>query len=255
MKINSRQSKIVELVEKEKTISVNDLAEKFKVSEVTIRKDLDVLNDYGVLIRHHGYATSKNSDDIINRLAINYDLKRKIAIRAASFVKPNETVLIGSGSTCALLAEEIVKTKPNVTIITHSVYIASHVSKLTNSKIILLGGEYQANAQVMVGFLVRSCVRQFYCDKIFLGTDGFVKDVGFMGSNPERTEAIKAMAESARNIIVVTDSSKFNRRGLLVQFSQSQASAIVTDSNLKDEYKELFAAFNIKVFTVQAQNQ
>ena len=244
MKINKRQGEIVELVDSEKQVTVKELSEKLGVSEVTIRKDLDTLSEYGILIRHHG---KKNTADITNRLSINYETKSKIARKANTLIGFNETILIGSGSTCALLAEEIVKTKPSVTIITHSIYIAEHASKLGNNKIIL---EYQADAQVMVGPLVRSSVRQYYVDKIFLGTDGFIKNVGFMGSDVLRTEAVKNMAESARNIIIITDSSKFSKRGLLVQFSQKDPARIITDKKLPEDYQEFFKAIGVPLTLV-----
>ncbi len=247
MKINKRQSKIVEYVDSRRSVSVKELSQSLNVSEVTIRKDLDLLSDYGILIRKHGIALKKNTADITNRLSINYDKKCKIAKKAATLVDVNETILVGSGSTCALLAEEIVKNKPGVTIITHSIYIAEHASKLGNNKIILLGGEYQNDAQVLVGPLVRSSVKQFFVDKIFLGTDGFIKNVGFMGSDFSRTEAIKNMAESARRIIILTDSSKFNKRGLLVQFSQNQVNEIITDSEISREYRDFFESYGMKL--------
>ena len=250
MKINKRQSEIVEMVDSEKQVTVKELSEKLGVSEVTIRKDLDTLSEYGILIRHHGYALKKNTADIVNRLSINYDSKCKIARKANALIGFNETILIGSGSTCALLAEEIVRTKPNVTIITHSIYIAEHASRLGNNKIILLGGEYQRDAQVMVGPLVRSSVRQYYVDKIFLGTDGFVKNVGFMGSDVLRTEAVKNMAESARHIIIITDSTKFSKRGLLVQFSQKEPTRIITDKKLSEDYIEFFKSLGVPVTLV-----
>ena len=250
MKINKRQSEIVEMVDSEKQVTVKELSEKLGVSEVTIRKDLDTLSEYGILIRHHGYALKKNTADIVNRLSINYDSKCKIARKANALIGFNETILIGSGSTCALLAEEIVRTKPNVTIITHSIYIAEHASRLGNNKIILLGGEYQRDAQVMVGPLVRSSVRQYYVDKIFLGTDGFVKNVGFMGSDVLRTEAVKNMAESARHIIIITDSTKFSKRGLLVQFSQKEPTRIITDKKLQEDYIEFFKSLGVPVTLV-----
>ena len=250
MKINKRQSEIVEMVDSEKQVTVKELSEKLGVSEVTIRKDLDTLSEYGILIRHHGYALKKNTADIVNRLSINYDSKCKIARKANAIIGFNETILIGSGSTCALLAEEIVRTKPNVTIITHSIYIAEHASRLGNNKIILLGGEYQRDAQVMVGPLVRSSVRQYYVDKIFLGTDGFVKNVGFMGSDVLRTEAVKNMAESARHIIIITDSTKFSKRGLLVQFSQKEPTRIITDKKLPEDYIEFFKSLGVPVTLV-----
>ncbi len=243
--MNKRQSTIVNLVNSANKISVTTLAEKLNVSEVTIRKDLNLLSNYGVIIREHGYALKKNSVDIRNRLSVNYDIKNKIAKRAATLIDFNETILIGSGSTCALLAEEIARTKPNVTIITHSIYIVEHASKLGNNKIILLGGEYQNDSQVMVGPLVRLNARQYFVDKIFIGTDGFVKNIGFMGSDSLRTEAIKNMAESARHIIMLTDSSKFNKMGILVQFAQNSISRLITDSEITKEYSDFFISKGI----------
>ncbi len=250
MKINARESEIVQLVDQERKILVKDLAERLNVSEVTIRKDLDKLESCGIIIRHHGYALKKNTADITNRLSINYDMKCRIAKKACSLIDDNETVIIGSGSTCALLAEEIAKNKPGVTIITNSIYIVDHVSKLGNNKVILLGGEYQKDAQVMIGPLVRNCVKQYFVNKIFLGTDGYMKNVGFMGSNTLRTEAITTMAESASNIIILTDSSKFNKKGLLVQFREPQIHQIITDKGISDDLKGFFVKHGIKLITV-----
>lgn len=243
--MNKRQSTIVNLVNSTNKISVTTLANKLNVSEVTIRKDLNLLSNYGIIIREHGYALKKNSVDIRNRLSVNYDIKTRIAKKAAKLIDFNETIIIGSGSTCALLAEEIARTKPGVTIITHSIYIVEHASKLGNNKIILLGGEYQNDSQVMVGPLVRLNAKQYFVDKIFLGTDGFVKNIGFMGSDSLRTEAIKNMAESARNIIMLTDSSKFNKMGILVQFTQNSISRLITDSQIAKEYSDFFISKGI----------
>ncbi len=238
--MNKRQSSIVNLVNSSGKISVTQLSEQLGVSEVTIRKDLNLLSNYGIIIRQHGFAIKKNSVDIRNRLSVNYDIKCRIAKRAAELIDFNETVIIGSGSTCALLAEEIARTKPNVTIITHSIYIVEHASKLGNNRIILLGGEYQNDSQVMVGPLVRLNAKQYFVDKIFIGTDGFVKNIGFMGSDSLRSEAIKNMAESARKIIMLTDSSKFDKRGILVQFSQNSVSKLITDKYISKEYYSFF---------------
>lgn len=250
MKINKRQSEIVQIVDERLKVSVSDLSKSLGVSEVTIRKDLEALNKYGILIRQHGYALKKNTASITNRLSINYEIKRRIAKKAASLVKANETVLIGGGSTCVLVAEEIINSNPSATIITNSIYVVDHISKLGKNKVILLGGEYQEDAKVLVGPLVRNSCKQFYVDKMFIGTDGFVKDVGFMGSDSLRTEAIKNMSESAKNIIIVTDSSKFNRMGLLVQFQLSDVSMIITDTKLANEYQDYFKKYRIPLTLV-----
>ena len=109
--MTERQSKLIKLVNIYQKIEVSRLAELLDVSQVTIRKDLDHLEDEGLLTREHGYALIKNANDINTRLTINYDTKLKIATKAAEMVSNGETVMLESGSTCALLAEQLAKLK------------------------------------------------------------------------------------------------------------------------------------------------
>ena len=112
-----RLDEIVKLVSEFERIDVNTLSDRLKVP-VTIRKDLDKLETKGLLRREHGYAVLNSGDDLNVRLSFHYDTKRRIAQEAAKIVQDNETIMIESGSTCALLAEEICRTKKNVKIIT-----------------------------------------------------------------------------------------------------------------------------------------
>lgn len=236
-----------------KKISVNELSKLLGVSEVTIRKDLTSLAESGIITREHGYALKKDYADIRNRMSVNYLTKYKIAERALALVEEGETIMIGSGSTCALLAELIAVNRPKVTIITHSSYIAEHVSKSGNNPIVLLGGVYQNNSQVNVGPLIDICAREFYVDKIFIGTDGFVKDVGFMGSDILRSEAIQTMSESARHTIMLTDSSKFNQRGTIVQFKPFAISTLITDDGVSQDLIDYFTKFHIETIIVKRE--
>ena len=138
-----RLDKIIKLVSKERKVDVNTLSETLGVSKVTIRKDLDKLEAKGLLHREHGYAVLNSGDDINVRLSFHYDVKKKIAQKAAELVNDNETIIIESGSTCALLAEEICRTKRGVTILTNSYFIADYVKRYDSCKIVLLGGEYR----------------------------------------------------------------------------------------------------------------
>jgi DeoR/GlpR family transcriptional regulator of sugar metabolism len=245
--MEERLRQIVAMVEAQHKVSVKDLSVRLGVSEVTIRKDLNLLEDGGVLTREHGYAVKKDATDIRNRMSINYDVKLDIANEAVKLVEDNETVMVGAGSTCALFAESLAEHYPHVTIITHSSYVAEHVSKIGGSKVILLGGEFQGSSQTNVGSLVRLCAKQFFVNKMFIGTDGFLPNVGFMGSDMVRTDAIKAMADSSRNIIVLTDSSKFGHGGNIVQFTQYEVNYIITDPAISQEYLDLFANCGVHV--------
>lgn len=230
--IDERHTKIIDIVNKAKKIEVNALAELLGVSSVTVRKDLDTLESKGLLIREHGYAVKCNEDDINNRLAIRYEVKVKIAQAAAEMVSSGETIMIESGSSCALLAGELARSGKDVTIITNSAFVAGYVRENGNARVILLGGEYQKESQVMVGPLVRTCAREFHVDKLFLGTDGFDPDYGFTGSDMMRTEAVKALAESARNVYLLTDSSKFEQMGVVSQLRFDAVTGVVTDEGI-----------------------
>ena len=200
--MKKRETIILELLSEQGKVDVVTLAEKLGVSQVTVRKDLDILEGKGIVRREHGYAVFGGSDDINNRLAINYEQKRLIAKRAAELVAPGETVMIESGSCCALLAEEIARTKPGATIITNSAFIANYIRRVNKVRVVLLGGDFQNDAQVMVGPILRTCAAQFYVDKLFVGTDGFSAKLGFTNNDHLRVQAVRDMAEHAEQVVV-----------------------------------------------------
>ena len=119
----ARHTKILELITENKKMEVTKLSQLLSVSQVTIRKDLIQLENSGLIVREHGFATLNSSDDINNRLAYHYDIKQRIAKLAVESIEDGETVMIESGSCCALVALEIAQTKKDVTIITNSAFI------------------------------------------------------------------------------------------------------------------------------------
>ncbi len=171
--MRERQIQILDILGEKKRVPVLELSELLKVSDVTIRKDLATLEDKGLLKREHGFATLPESDDVSTRLLFNYEIKRRIAKKALESVKDYEIIMIESGACCALLAEELILNRRGVTIITNSVFIATFLRDKVGVRIILLGGEFQPEAQVMVGPLIKKCAENFHVDKLFVGTDGF----------------------------------------------------------------------------------
>ena len=245
-KLEVRQTKIIELLNDKEKVEVTELSTLLNVSQVTIRKDLDALESKGLIKREHGFATLNSTDDMNIRLAFHYDTKQKIARLAASTIKNGDTVMIESGSCCALLALAIVESKKDVTIITNSAFIADYIRKETN-RIILLGGEYQVESQVVVGPIVKKCVEAFNVDKFFIGTDGFSKISGFTGNDYMRCETVRDMAKQARNIIVITESTKFNQLGLVSLLPVEGVNEIFTDENIDEDIDQFFKQKNILV--------
>lgn len=249
--MNKRQSQILDLLTQNKKLKVTELSDVLNVSQVTIRKDLSALEDSGIIVREHGYAKLNESDDINNRLAYHYDIKQKIAEKAVESIEDGETVMIESGSCCALVALEIAKTKKDVTLITNSAFIADYIRKTGNVRIILLGGEYQGESQVMVGPITRKCAEGFFVDKLFVGTDGFTRETGFTGNDYMRSEAVKDMAKQASNVIVVTDSVKFQQKGVVSLLDTKKVSYVYTDSNIPEDAEEYLVENNIKVIKTE----
>lgn len=248
--MNKRHIKILELLTKNKKMEVTKLSELLEVSQVTIRKDLDALEDSGIIVREHGYALINDSDDINNRLAYHYESKQKIAKKAVESIKDGETLMIESGSCCALLALEIAHTKKDVTIITNSAFIADYIRKIGTVKIILLGGEYQSESQVMVGPITRKCVEVFFVDKLFIGTDGFTQESGFTGNDYMRAETVRDMARQASRVMVVTDSIKFHQKGVVNLIDTKKVDSVYTDDEVPEDALEFLNENHVKVIRI-----
>ena len=228
--MNQRCLTILERLNREDMLDVNDLAEQLGVSAVTVRKDLAILENKGLLRRQHGTAMRVSPNDIGYRMTLDYEVKRKIAQQAAEMVSSGEAVMIESGSTCAMLAEELVRKKRDVTIITNSAFIAGYVRSIPGARVVLLGGSYDPDAQVMSGPLVGKCAEEFYVDKFFIGTDGYDPNQGFSNVDMLRAEAVRAMAARADKRIILTDSSKFNKRGVVQLMPVSQVTHVITNA-------------------------
>ena len=156
--------------------------------------------------------------------------------------------MIESGSCCTLLAEELCARDCHITIITNSAFIASFVRKMRSARIILLGGSYQNEAQVMVGPLVGLCARNFKVDKFFLDIDG-MDERGVKSSDHLRIEAAQAMAAQARGIIVLTESVKFHRDASELIFPYENIRAIYTDADVADSDIERCQALGPEIVT------
>ncbi len=230
--MNNRTNRILELLTQEKRLEVSLLSEKLGVSQVTVRKDLDALEARGIIKREHGFALLRSEDDINGRIAYHYEEKRKIAVRAAELVRSGDTVMIESGSCCALLADQLANTKTDLTIITNSAFIADHTRQKTNVRMILLGGIYQPDSQVMVGPMVGQCAENFLVDLFFIGADGYVSRIGFTNRDQMRAQAVRDMAKQAGQVVVLTESDKFLKHGSVPLNLKDKVKTVITDKGI-----------------------
>ena len=233
--MTNRNTKILEILAARQRVKVTLLAELLDVSQVTIRKDLDILEKQGLIRRIHGYASLDGTDEVGKRMVYNYSTKRMIAKTAAATVEEGETIMLESGSCCAFLAEELALAQKDVTIVTNSVFIANFVRHKPHIKIILLGGYYQPDSQVIVGPMTVKCGEIFFSDKFFIGTDGFMPGFGFTGKDHMRVQTAMELAERAKEVFVLTEAAKFHRQGVLGLIRFDKLTGVYTDEKIPSE--------------------
>lgn len=242
--LNKRQNRILEILGKDNQTSVVMLSEMLGVSSVTIRQDLNYLEAEGLLRRVHGGAVLKDGDDLDNRLGKNYEKKLRIAKKVASLVHEGETILIESGSANALLARELVRIR-KVTIMTTNLYIARQFRKNEQANIVILGGIYQHDSEALVGKITKACIDQINIDKAFIGIDGYTAENGFMLRDMYRAEISSYIIQKARDLFVVSDSSKFGCTGLTSICSLKDIQHVATDSDLDPGFQDDLEAAGI----------
>ena len=235
-----RTSQILALLVKEKKMEVAGLSAHLGVSQVTIRKDLDAMEAQGLITREHGFAVLS---------AYHYEEKRKIALRAAELVNDGDTIMIESGSCCALLAAALTELRSGITIITNSAFIADYIRRSSDFQIILLGGIYQQDAQVMVGPMVRQCAENFWVGRFFIGVDGWSARAGFTNQDQMRAQAVRDMARQADQVVVLTESEKFGGHGTVPLNLKDQVKTVITDQKIEEPIISELGARGIEVLT------
>jgi len=248
--MNDRTVRILELMTNNKKMKVNLLAELLDVSQVTLRRDLDSLEGRGIIRRAHGYATLDGADDTGKRLAFKYSIKKRIAKAAVQTVGEGETIMIESGSCCALFAEEVTLANKNITIITNSIFIKEYIYKLQGIKIIFLGGVFQPESQVMVGPLTLKTAENIYADKFFLGTNGFISEQGFTGRDHLRVETSHELAKRSKKVFILTESEKFSRRGAYSLLNFDNITGVFTDDKIPGEAENALKKNNVQLHKV-----
>lgn len=243
----SRTNRILEILTERTRVEVSALAEELDVSQVTMRKDLTELERRHLIRREHGYAVLRSTDNVEGRLAYHYEEKRAIARRAAELVRDGDTIMVESGSCCALLVAQLAADGREVTVITNSAFIATSVRDDPTVKVVLIGGIYQKDSQVMVGPMVRACVEGFYVDLLFAGTDGFSARTGFTNSDQMRAQAVRDMAEHAERVVVLTESEKFSRRGTVPLALGEKDVSVITDPHVSDEARTELAVAGVEL--------
>jgi len=240
------------LLEQGNRLVTNDLPQMFNTTSVTIRKDLAILEQRGLLKRTHGGAIKPKKLfpglALTEKEKINQEEKMRIAKKAAKFISEGDTIILDSGSTTSLIAKEIIHLK-NITVITNAINIANI---LLNSEfeVILIGGSLLKDTSTLVGPLADESLRKISADKLFLGVDGIDFEVGLTTPNIYEAQTSRVMMDVSGDVILVVDASKFGRRSLGVISKVSDVNSIITTKKLSESELKKFADYDVEVFKV-----
>ncbi|MCD6462114.1 MAG: DeoR/GlpR transcriptional regulator [Thermotogae bacterium] len=231
-----RRSKIVELLRASGKVTVAQLSKLFEVSEVTIRKDLDALEQEGKLLRTHGGAIlpthSRSEWNFLRKIHQREEEKKAIASVAVNMIEDGDTVILDSSSTNYYLALEMLKRSwKHLTIVTNNVFIASKLIE-TNAEIIVLGGTIRENSLSIIGPWTLKFLQEISVDIAFMGTTGFSKERGFMTPSVVEADTKRAMVKSASRVVVVSDSTKFNRKAFASFAFPEDVHYLITDEGI-----------------------
>jgi DeoR/GlpR family transcriptional regulator of sugar metabolism len=235
---DNRRAFILEELNRNQTVKVSELSQRFGVSEVSIRRDLDKLEGLGLLKRVHGGAiavpraalgTSHSA-----KMRCHIEEKERIGRAVAEMIHEGDRIILDSGTTVLQLARNIPRellNSGNLTVISASMPIVQELGPWKGVHFILLGGIYLPDYDVVVGPQTIGNLDGLHADKVFLGTDGLTFSHGVTTANVLEAEVNRAMVGAVSEVIVVADSSKVGVIGLTTIIPLTRIDKLVTDDN------------------------
>jgi DeoR/GlpR family transcriptional regulator of sugar metabolism len=232
-----RQATIVAEVNDRGAVTVAELVDRFGVSDMTIRRDLDALDTAGLLHKVHGGATSvalrsAHEPGFDAKLTQESTAKQAIAAEAAQLVQPDSAVGIGAGTTTYALARQLLRVE-KLTVVTNSVRIADifHGDGRTDRTVVLIGG-IRTPSDALVGPIATAALQTLHLDQLFLGAHGVDNSHGLSTPNLMEAEANRAFIAASRQLVLVADHTKWGTAGLSTFASWSDVDVVVTDTGL-----------------------
>lgn len=252
MTLLERHSIILELLREFGKVDVADLSSKLKVSAVTIRKDLDLLEEKKLLYRTHGGAILADpyiaTRKVSEKEKLRPEVKRRIGLKAVEWLSPQDALIIASGTTVQAFARCIENMK--LTVITSAMNVAMELLDKPDIEIIQLGGIIRHSSASAVSEYAIRMLDNFSCSKLFLGVDGIDPEYGLSTTHIQEACLNQAMIAAATKTIVLADSSKFGRRGFSKICNMSDIDWVITDSGISPKMLEAIEEQGVKVTIV-----
>jgi DeoR family transcriptional regulator of aga operon len=248
-----RRDSIIQIIQKNGKVRVDTLSDKFDVSSVTIRNDLDFLEKKGIVHRTHGGALLRKSvyedPSLEEKQQLYRKEKQRIGEKAVELIKNGDSILLDSGTTAMEVAQRL-NGKKNLTIMTNAINLALKLGSMESMSVMLTGGLLRKESFSLVGPEAEATISNYYFDKLFLGVDGLDIKFGLTTPNPMEAQLNRIMVERAQQVIAVTDSSKFGRHSFSYICDVDVISTLITDTNISVEFERELLRRNIDVIKV-----
>ena len=244
-----RRQQIIELIQKDKKVYVSHLSQLFNITEETVRRDLEKLENESMLTRTYGGAIINQNtlEDLPfqTRTSMNHEFKQNISLKAANLVNDNDTIMVDASTTCLELIQAL-QGKRGLTIITNSIKIPYDFIN-SNFTIISTGGNLRAHSLALVGSVAQSALQNYYVNMAILSCKGLSLDKGIMESNEPESEFKRSMIKQADIVILLVDHTKFDKTGFIKLIDFSDINYIITDREPDSKWLELFKTHKINV--------
>lgn len=246
---SERKRQILSLLAEGKDLSVAQISKALDVSTVTVRNDLNALEESGYIVRTRGGALPGFHRSILERQRNRTGQKHRIAREAASLVEDGDTIMIEAGTTTALVARYLLG-KRDVHIVTNSTLVLPYARINPSIHVTMTGGEFRPITESCVGPLAIRDLEDFHVRVAFVGTDGFDVQTGLTTHLVEGAEIVRKMSERSDRTVLVADSSKYGRAGFAKVLPLSAVSILVTDTGLRSDEKKAIENEGVAVTTV-----
>jgi len=249
MLANQRREKILELLKEDGSAKVIKLAKIFKVSEVTIRQDLEKLEKDGFIKREHGGAFLKNVENSVKSFTLlnqdNIEKKQTIGKRAAELIETGETIILDSGSTTTEIARNLIGRK-GITVITNALNIAMMLGAEPGIEVVVTGGEFKPPTLSLTGQKAAAFFEDINVHKLFLATAGISLRSGLTYPSLSDIVVKKAMIDASDVTYLVADSSKIGKNAFASLGALSLIDYIITDASVNEERAKILRDHEIE---------